>query len=1772
MDVIEKQNVLAANSKAVDKSATEVLEKAHWICSRVIGKTVLDVGCSQGINSILIAKEGFNVVGVDVDAVKIQAANHHLGQQPKEIAKKIVYFNKDFLKCDFDGQLFNTIILSEFLEQHANPEVVVDFASKCLTQDGRLIVSACNDPLNKKKSFYAIEAVKLLSAVFDIVDMEIAGCWMGLVAKKRKIPKQSKDLTLPVAIIEKIENDFYIAEKAILTALNKNKNNLHEANLKYRSATEQIALLKEKNRELSNNNDFTKKELQQLKLAPGSSNSDADLLLEQTIFLNKEIEKISAEKTQEINAHSELRSGYITLVNEHENLKQAFRELGTVNTQLDKEAQAYKDESSRAKLLEETCLTLTQQKNFAKTQSEELQLANSHLQGEMSKLLNRNELANNEIDRLTKIHYANKDVIELLYVEKNKLWRDMEDLNHKHNTDKEELFKKIHDLNSAYHHTMRQAKNLKQFQRELESKGANLQQEINCIKKGQEALDNEINRLQTLNLSLESDLEKLQYENYLVVKQYDDLDHKYQYLAQQMEQLRQEHGAAKEEIICLTEKQSSYEDVLLLNQSDKEILTKQKDQALESEIEYKSQMAKLKINYNGMVAREKRYKKELDDLTRLSERYNVEIKQYKKLAEKTLVNKIGKVGKRFKKSAKKLKTNTTEFALKLFKIKINPFVEQNAQLKAEALNVALASVDVNEVCLPCAEQRPEIKQLRVAAIMDEFTYHSYAPECQVEQLRPDIWREQIEAFKPDMLFIESAWRGIEDLWKLKISNASSELVDMVIWCRSNKVPSIFWNKEDPIHFQTFINTATLFDYVFTTDIDCIAGYKAALGHERVYLLPFACQPGFTNPIETYERKSAICFAGAYYARYPDRNNDLENFITELPVFSPVEIYDRNYGENDSNYQFPEMYQPYIIGGLKFNEIERAYKGYDYGINMNSIKQSQTMFARRVYELMASNTLVISNYSRGLKLMFGSLTLCSDAGREHVRQLQQAEAVPFALEKLKLQALRKVMYSHTYQDRLAYIESKICQTPVRQLLPKLIVFSYVETVDELSRVLDMFTSQFYPYKQLVLELGFSSLYESRLEDENIVILTSIEADKYLISFLDDERQWVAYFAPQDYYGPNYLMDLSVATRYAGVALIGKGCHFVPSLNDTTELINSEERYQFVSGLPLRSSMVQLSVISQLTVRDLIASRGMVEIEEKGLSIDPFNYYKNACSYNNTIPMQNLVDDAPLDSGMDYSTIIQLAEDIKPRININENLPGINGSSLNDLLAKRTSNALIEFSLVDKALVVDSRLEHGKHNYYYLNYDYQSEELLVRNNKLVFNLETTPGLNIQVAMLFLDSKTQRISHLVKEANKNHHIVLPENTHYIRLGLRVFGSGRSLINALLLGEKKVEPTHVITRNDTLLLTNHYPSQDDIYRNGFVHRRVLAYKDYGLAVDVYRLRDEANIGYHQYETIECITGSKESLNQLLSTGQYKSVLVHFLDESMWDVLKHYVDRVKIIVWVHGSEIQPYHRRSYNYSIRSDIQAAKLQSKKRMQFWRGILNVMPSNLHLVFVSNYFALEVMEDLKITFPKHSYSVISNPIDVNLFGYQEKNISQRTKILSIRPFASRKYANDLTVNAIVLLSDKPYFNELEFRIFGDGKLFDETLEPIKSFDNVIIERKFLSQMEIAGLHKQYGIFLCPTRMDSQGVSRDEAMSSGLVPITNGVTAIPEFVDSTCGILVPGEESQGIADGIDYLFNNPDKFLDMSRAAALRVRGQTASDIIIDLELSTIRKITQ
>ena len=85
-----------------------------------------------------------------------------------------------------------------------------------------------------------------------------------------------------------------------------------------------------------------------------------------------------------------------------------------------------------------------------------------------------------------------------------------------------------------------------------------------------------------------------------------------------------------------------------------------------------------------------------------------------------------------------------------------------------------------------------------------------------------------------------------------------------------------------------------------------------------------------------------------------------------------------------------------------------------------------------------------------------------------------------------------------------------------------------------------------------------------------------------------------------------------------------------------------------------------------------------------------------------------------------------------------------------------------------------------------------------------------------------------------------------------------------------------------------------------------------------------------------------------------------------------------------------------------------------------------------------------------------------------------------------------------------------------------------------------------------------------MDTQGVSRDEAMSSGLVPITSAVAAIPEFLDSKKGFLIHDENVSEFATAVKTLFQDVATFQQMSRDASISVQNSRSKEIIVKKEL--------
>lgn len=531
------------------------------------------------------------------------------------------------------------------------------------------------------------------------------------------------------------------------------------------------------------------------------------------------------------------------------------------------------------------------------------------------------------------------------------------------------------------------------------------------------------------------------------------------------------------------------------------------------------------------------------------------------------------------------------------------------------------------------DQVKNLNLVNVAAVFDEFTRTCFHSEFNVINFTPGNWQKVLNSVPTEAFFIESAWNGIGGSWRNKICHISDynqqDMLKLLRWVKEKKTPTIFWNKEDPVHYQGFIDVAKQFDYIFTTDSDCIPDYQAAAGHKNVFALPFAAQPDIHNPVRSSPRSGIVCFAGTYYARkYAERRGDMD-FLLQPAIDFGLDIFDRNYGTAASKagiYKFPDIYQNNIRGRLDYNDMVKAYKNYKVFLNVNSVRYSPTMFARRVFELLACGTPVISTYSQGIINILGEETvLISDSEEETRKHLETLIHDQEYWWKISLAGMRKVLKHHTYNERVGEIFSNV-GLPFRPYQwNSFTVVTKVSSLKQIHELKNMLDSQVYTNFDVILIESLSAsfngeerqlarqLFKEKLRD---IIPLGVFEQENLADGLD-QSNYIAFLDPDCFYGKHYLEDYALAVRYAKPEIIGKSSYIVIE-NDDLKFINKGHEFTYTSSAPNESVAVHHSLLSQIRFKTLLEKGFFEPGSTKIFSADPYNFVRIANTGNNYSP--------------------------------------------------------------------------------------------------------------------------------------------------------------------------------------------------------------------------------------------------------------------------------------------------------------------------------------------------------------------------------------------------------------------------------------------------------------------------------------------------------------------------------------------------------------------------
>ena len=498
---------------------------------------------------------------------------------------------------------------------------------------------------------------------------------------------------------------------------------------------------------------------------------------------------------------------------------------------------------------------------------------------------------------------------------------------------------------------------------------------------------------------------------------------------------------------------------------------------------------------------------------------------------------------------------------------------------------------------PLAVPEAKVNGPTVAAILDTFTEHSFRYEADLLLLSRKNWRAEIEQKRPAFLLVESAFQGNSGEWQYLIVDyeklEDNPLRELLEFCRSAGIPTVFWNKEDPPHFDDFIGAASEFDFVFTSDADCVPIYRDTLGHDRIYVLPFAAQPRLQNPSrdETWSRYP-VCFAGSWIQhRYPERAESLRALL-DPAVPLGLHIFDRNLAriEMGPNYRFPERYTHAIKGTLNYQEMLTAYRCYEVMLNVNTVTESPTMFSRRVLESLACGTPVISSESAGMSRMLGGHVRVARSVEDTVEHLLDLLGDEEARVREGHLAYREVHENHTYKHRMEEIFRRVGVEPTGSRQPSVSVLMPTMRPENVARCLNSFSEQGYQDKELILILNNAEfdLDAIRRDVESIseAQVIHVEGRTTLGDCLNRgveaaSGKYIAKMDDDDLYGERYLSDSVLAASFSDAEIVGKGMHFVYlEAPNSTALLEKTPEHTFTFFVRGATLLIRAEVVRDI----------------------------------------------------------------------------------------------------------------------------------------------------------------------------------------------------------------------------------------------------------------------------------------------------------------------------------------------------------------------------------------------------------------------------------------------------------------------------------------------------------------------------------------------------------------------------------------------------------------
>lgn len=429
--------------------------------------------------------------------------------------------------------------------------------------------------------------------------------------------------------------------------------------------------------------------------------------------------------------------------------------------------------------------------------------------------------------------------------------------------------------------------------------------------------------------------------------------------------------------------------------------------------------------------------------------------------------------------------------------------------------------------------------LRFGCIAEEHLSSALAFEGEMITLTPDNWKHALQYCKLDFILVESFWATSSGHWYMglfKESSCHDELLKLLAFARKQAVPTVFWMTRGHEYHHLYKHGARYFDLVCCADRAEIP----LLAEENIqaHLLLPCVQPALYNPFKHFKYANRLSI-NILFDGWADIDRANDNFaaldgICDLGL-SVIESRFEIYHNRIKN---TPKFAKYILGCATQNGKITALKYADACITSDTTISTKTTQQWMALEAASSRTAVVhSGILPDNDIRHGFVVACQEYQECNIECIRY-EKDPLYRERVAHLAWRHVNMHHTTAHRMRELCALLGIAHSWKEFPKASFITPTFREHQLKHCLRTFEQSAYPNKELILvfngdrlpthaDLGLDS-------PRNDLIIAQVPGDTFTGAAMNLGNLYASgdyYFKidDDDYYGPNYILDMILHAR-------------------------------------------------------------------------------------------------------------------------------------------------------------------------------------------------------------------------------------------------------------------------------------------------------------------------------------------------------------------------------------------------------------------------------------------------------------------------------------------------------------------------------------------------------------------------------------------------------------------------------------------------------------------